>query len=151
MERNADLEEDFPELRRVGYSVTSPIDRAYNCVAWALGDTKYFWYDVAVNGYYWPPGVASADTLAGWIELFESHGYVICGDPSFELDYEKTAIYVQDTEPQHVARQTSTGTWSSKIGRGHDIEHELEVIEGAEFGKVEVIMQRICEGKRVFE
>jgi hypothetical protein len=120
-------------------------------VAWAVGDTKYFWYDVDVGGYYWPAGVASADTLTGWIQVFQIHGYVITGDASFEPDYEKVAIYTIDSEPQHVARQKSSGAWSSKMGPRHDIEHKLESIEGAEYGKVEVIMKRACGGKRVFE
>jgi hypothetical protein len=120
-------------------------------VAWAVGDTKYFWYDVDIAGYYWPPGVPSADTLAGWIEVFRIHGYATTGDPTFEPDYEKVAIYTLNSEPQHVARQKSSGLWSSKMGPGHDIEHSLEAIEGAEYGRVEVILKRACKGKRVFE
>jgi hypothetical protein len=150
MEKSAELEEDFPGLRNGEYAVTSPIDPGYNCVAWAVGDTKFFWYDAGVNGYYWPPGV-SADTLAGWIEVFGYHGYRLCADSSFELEFEKIAIYALETEPQHVARQKSTGVWSSKMGSGHDIEHTLESIEGEIYGSVQVIMKRVCKGRRVFE
>jgi hypothetical protein len=151
MERDPDLEEDFPGLRGGHYTPTSPVDPAYNCVAWAVGDTKYFWDDVGVRGYYWPPGL-SPDTLSGWLEVFRLHGYSETTDRSFDPRYEKLAIYVNQTgSPQHVARQKASGKWTSKMGKGQDIEHELQVIEGDLYGKVDVIMQRSCAGKRVLE
>jgi hypothetical protein len=34
------LEEVFPGLARGGYRITSLRDMDYNCIAWAVGDTK---------------------------------------------------------------------------------------------------------------
>ncbi len=152
MWRNREAEKCFPELSTGNYRVTSIKDKTYNCVAWAVGDTTHFWYDAKIKGYYWPPGARSADTIDGWKDVFEIHSYSVCVSREFESDFEKIAIYVNaDGEPEHVARQTGEGKWSSKLGRGCDIEHEsLDVLEGAEYGKVEVVMRRPCKyGKRV--
>jgi hypothetical protein len=150
MERYADIEDDFPRLRDGNYTPTSPRDPAYNCVAWAVGDTQNFWEPVGVAGYYWPPGVP--DTLSGWIEVFRLHGYVETSDPNLDTDYEKIAIYLTgDGVPQHVTRQRASGRWTSKLGKGRDIEHDLQALESELYGEVGVIMCRRCGGKRVLE
>ena len=151
--RDPELETDCPGLIGSPYEVTSPRDRRYNCVAFAVGDTKYFWYDVGIKGYYWPPGVPSADTLAGWVKIFEIHGYRETDDDSLETEYEKIAIYASPDGPEHVARQKASGAWTSKMGKGHDIEHAtLGCLEGDLMGKVVKIMKRKChDGKRVLE
>jgi len=155
VERDRELEEECPGLREGRYSQTSPKDVSYNCVAWAVGDTRNWWYDVSnVKGYYWPPGVPSADTLEGWIRLFEIHSYSETDDPGLEPEYEKVAIYASaDGTPQHVARQKGSGVWTSKMGKGIDIEHPtLESLEGELNGRVVKIMKRKCQGgKRVLE
>ncbi len=136
------------------YRVTSPQKKTYNCVAWAVGDTTHFWYDAKIKGYYWPPGARSADTLEGWKDVFEIHNYSDCDSHGFEPEFEKIAIFVDsDGIPSHVARQLGSGQWTSKLGKGSDIEHmTLDVLEGEEYGRVGVIMRRPCkDGKRVSE
>lgn len=155
MLHNTELEQCFPALTAGNYELTSPKDEKYNCVAWAVGDTSNFWDDVSIKGYrikgyYWPQGV-SADTLDGWKRVFELHGYSECNSNAFDSEFEKIAIYVDtDGNPSHVARQTETGEWTSKLGKGFDIRHKtldaLEGHEGDEYGKVAVIMQRQCKG-----
>ncbi|HZF41550.1 MAG TPA: hypothetical protein VE715_22215 [Blastocatellia bacterium] len=60
----------------------------------------------------------------------------------------KIAIYVdRDSLLSHVARQTRSGTWKSKLGiRGKDIEHDsLELLEGDEqdeYGQVAKLMKK---------
>jgi hypothetical protein len=153
LERDADLEEVCPQLKESAYKITSPRDPQYNCVAFAVGDLKAFWYDISVRGYYWPPGVPSADTLAGWIKVFEIHGYSETEDRSLELEYEKVAIYASSDGPEHVARQKASGMWTSKMGKDVDLEHpSLECLEGDFYGKVVKVMKRKCkDGKRVLE
>src|SRR5258708_2643857 len=107
--RDLDLEEDFPGLASTPYEIKSPRDPAYNCVAFAVGDTANFWYDIDVRGYYWPPGAPSADTLEGWVKVFADHGYRESGDDSLEREFEKVAIYATDEAPEHVARQKASG------------------------------------------
>ena len=85
---------------------------------------------------------------------FSDHGYHHAEDDSLHADYEKVAIYVSsDGFPEHVARQKASGVWTSKMGKGHDVEHAtLEALEGAIMGKVAKIMQRRCrDGRRVLE
>ena len=151
-ERDLELEEDCKSLKELSYRITSPRDPRYNCVAYAVGDLTQFWYDVNVRGYYWPPGAGSADTVEGWTKVFEIHGYKETEDRTLELDYEKVAIYASTDGPEHVARQKASGLWTSKMGKGVDIEHALEALEGTFYGKVVKIMKRKCQdGRRVLE
>ena len=151
--RDPELEEDCPGLTVSDYEVRSPRDPRYNCVAFAVGDTSHFWYDADVSGYYWPPGTPSADTIEGWIKVFADLGYRETEDAILEKEYERVAIYATPEAPEHVARQKASGVWTSKMGKGHDIEHAtLAALEGATMGTVVKIMKRKCkDGKRVLE
>ncbi|MGB8536500.1 MAG: hypothetical protein WCD57_08810 [Acidobacteriaceae bacterium] len=150
--RDLELERRCPSLKQSSYKITSPNDPRYNCVAYAVGDLTQFWYDLNVKGYYWPPGAGSADTIQGWIRVFEIHGYRETEDRTLEPEYEKVAIYASADGPEHVARQKASGMWTSKAGKGIDLEHTLEALEGAFYGKVERVMKRKCkDGRRVLE
>jgi hypothetical protein len=151
-DRDLELEKLCPSLQQFSYKITSPRDPAYNCVAYAVGDLTRFWYDVEVRGYYWPPGAGSADTMEGWIKVFEIHGYRETEDRTLESKYEKVAIYASLDGPEHVARQKASGIWASKTGKGVDLEHTLEALEGDFYGRVAKIMRRECkDGRRVLE
>ena len=90
--------------------------------------------------------------MEGWTKVFEIHGYRETEDRTLEPKYEKVAIYASDDGPEHVARQKASGTWTSKTGKGVDMEHTLEALEGEFYGKVVKIMRRECQGgKRVLE
>jgi len=158
IDRDLELEEDCPGLRQSPYTLKSPRDPGYNCIAYAVGDLQNWWDDlgvpdnVRVNGYYWPPGIPNAGTIAGWIKVFEIHGYRATDDSSLEPEYEKVAIYGSDIGAEHAARQKASGIWVSKMGKGVDIEHTLEGLEGDFPGKVIKIMKRKCQGgRRVLE
>ncbi len=151
--RAPELEADFPGLRAAAYEITSPHDPKYNCIAFAVGDLSHFWYDANVRGYYWPPDEPSADTLEGWLRVFAIHGYADTDDDSLEPLFEKVAIYAGSEGPEHVARQKASGLWTSKMGKGRDIDHTtLAALEGEFYGRVVKIMKRPCkDGKRVLE
>ncbi len=136
------LENLFPNLKQAGYAITSEEDVDYNCIAWAVGDSRKWWEPLP--GFYWPPGAAKDYTLAAYMRVFEIHGYTACDNPEFEPGYEKIAIYVDDSGgPSHAARQTSSGKWASKIGELEDIEHDsLNDLEGEAYGTVARIMKR---------
>lgn len=72
---------------------------------------------------------------------------------TLEPDYEKIAIYAGTEGPEHVARQKASGLWTSKMGKGRDIDHAtLGALEGESYGRVVKIMKRLCkDGKRVLE
>ena len=79
--------------------------------------------------------------------VFALHGYQPCDNGELAPATEKIAIYVgADGEPSHVAKQMASSWWQSKLGSGHDIEHEtLDLLEGNEedeYGKVMVFMKR---------
>ena len=59
-----------------------------------------------------------------------------CDDGTLEADFYKVAVYALGRKPTHAARQLDSGNWTSKLGRSVDIEHQLEGLEGEEYGKV---------------
>ena len=124
---NGHLEAEFPNLRNRDYSVTSPTDPAYNCIAWAASDSLRFWWPVRQNPFvYWPRGVARDETLEAFIHAFETLGFAVCDNTNVEERFEKIAIYANAAGvPKHAARQLRNGRWTSKLGRDVDIEHTL--------------------------
>ncbi len=141
-----EIEQDFPGLQTGEWRVTSDADEAYNCIAFAVHDTRQFWDPslVGVRGYYWPPGVSREDNLQSWIRALEMNSYMVCDSGELESGGEKIVIYVDtDGVPQHVARQLPDGKWTSKLGKGEDIQHDsLESLEGGFYGKAAVFMMR---------
>ncbi|MEK6289370.1 MAG: hypothetical protein AABO57_26965 [Acidobacteriota bacterium] len=139
-----DLEDDFPNLKENPWQQTSDPATNYNCIAWSLYDTRQWWqkFPFPLRGYYWPPGISRDDTLDSWIKVFEIHGYRLCEGTDLELGFEKVAIYVKDNEPQHVARQLPSGSWTSKLGKDEDIEHSPHGLEGNVYGTIEKVLKR---------
>jgi hypothetical protein len=138
------LEEIFPGLAAGAFQVTSKPDRDYNCIAWAAGDTRKWWWpsrDVAKE--YWPPGVPRERTRAAFVAVFASLGYTECEGELPETGYEKIALFADAADrPTHAARQKPNGRWSSKLGKAEDIEHELHTLEGVLYGSVVLILKR---------
>lgn len=156
-----EIEQDFPGLEKCEWSITSEADASeaddgYNCVAWAVHDTQQFWDPglIGVRGYYWLPGVPRGDSLNSWIRAFEMNSYKVCENGQPEPGVEKIAIYVDDNNiPQHVARQLPDGNWTSKLGKGEDIQHNsLDSLGGDLYGKVAIdgaypASKRAAEGR----
>src|SRR5947209_19920089 len=104
---DAYYDQHFPNLRRLGFSRTSEPD-CYNCVAYAAGDTRRFWWpgDYPPRSRdYWPLGVPNEPTMEAFIQAFATIGYAPCGSGEFEPGYEKVAIYAQGDEVRHTATQ----------------------------------------------
>lgn len=139
------IERDFPNLPSSGYKLTSPDTIDYNCVAWAAEDEEKWWWPDAQNTEYWPPGVPREETLAAFIQAFQTIGYEVCQDDVSEEGFQKIAIYTDLSKiPKHVARQLPTGKWTSKLGQDEDIEHEnLQGLTGQPgYGEVTCFMKR---------
>ncbi len=138
------LEEVFPALAGVGYQVTSPRDGDYNCIAWAAGDRHTWWWPGRdVTKEYWPPGVPRERTRDAFVAAFASLGYTVCVGEDREAGYERIALFADgDGRPTHAARQLLNGRWSSKLGKGEDIEHGLHDLEGSLYGSVVLILKR---------
>ena len=140
------IEKQFPKLTVSDYQITSPDTIDYNCVAWAAQEDEVWWWPDAQNIDYWPPNVPREETLAAFIEAYQTLGYEVCDSEVLELGVKKIAIYVNSSNiPTHVARQLQNGAWTSKLGSYEDIEHStLEVLEGVEpaYGVVACFMAK---------
>jgi hypothetical protein len=135
---SAELESIFPALAVDGYALSSPDSPAYNCIAWAVGESHRWWEP----GIYWP--VQVGNDLAALVRLFASLGYDPCEDEVLESGYEKVALYAGELDDwTNAARQLPDGWWTSKLGQGADIVHRSpQALEGSAYGQVRAIMKR---------
>jgi hypothetical protein len=138
------IETFFPGLCGKAWQPTSPETSRYNCIAWAAGDTDRWWWPTEpTEDYYWPAGVECAETLAAFVAAFSLLGYAPRSTPELELGYVKIALFAApDGIPTHASRQLANGRWTSKLGEGEDIEHDLQDIDGAIYGSVAQLMRR---------
>jgi|ERR1051326_451940 hypothetical protein len=141
----ATIEEAFPQITRDGYRIASNETTTYNCFAWAIGDNQRWWSPVRNKGYHWPKGVPRSLTVDNFVQLYMRYGkYQTCDNANHETGMEKLAIYCNDAgEVTHVARQLSSGKWTSKLGDWEDIEHNtISGIEGQFYGKATKFLKR---------
>jgi hypothetical protein len=82
--------------------------------------------------------------LATIIKFFELLSFVICDSSDLEDGFEKIALYtVSGGAWRHVAFQTESGKWSSKLAEHEDLEHDSpEVLLGGEYEAIASIMKR---------
>lgn len=134
--------EDFPRLTPDNHRITSPATTVYNCVAWAAEDVEHWWQP----GIYWlPPDWPDDDFGLGALEqVFRQLGYATCDTgPGLEPGFVKVALYGTGLTYAHAARQLPNGKWTSKLGKGEDIEHDgPEDIAGGLYGEVKEIMMK---------
>jgi hypothetical protein len=136
------LDEFIKGLLGWDYDVTSDPDPLYNCIAFAVGDESIFWDPVAEgDGYYWPEGAPREYTLDAYVRAFELFGFARCDGDAVEKGYDKIAIYLGADGGIHAAKQIDEHHWKSKLGRWHDIQHELNALV-EEYGEVRVFMRR---------
>lgn len=137
---------DFPRLASSPFEITSDATPAYNCIAWALGETTRFWTPTGtpLGGYYWPPDVPRSRAVDAWAQVFEQEGYVRCDSTAHEPGIEKIAIFGRDASlATHVARQLPDGAWTSKLGNDVDISHpSLAALIDGRYGQVAVVLCR---------
>jgi len=138
------LEQIFPRLGQSGYQITSPADADYNCVAWAAGENRQWWWPGPDHEReYWSAGAAREATLVAFQAAFALLGYAVCASTDAEAGFEKIAVYADaQGKPRHAARQVVSGRWTSKLGRGPDIEYPLIDLEGDEYGSVVLTLRR---------
>jgi hypothetical protein len=120
--------------------VTSPVDPRYNCIAWAAGDKRRWWWP-SPDGY-WPRGVPRIETVEAFFQAYGTVGFEVAQGPELDAALEKVAIYTLAGQPTHAARQLPTGRWTSKCGRNVDLEHDLRELEGPTYGRATHFMSR---------
>jgi hypothetical protein len=130
-EARIQLHQEIPNLSTAYWSINSPMDTEYQCIAWAACRTDRVWWPWNHPSFYWPPGfgtlpLGSPVPVEHFAELFEKKfGYRMCNTPTFEVGYQKIAIYVNALGVTHMARQHFFGRgWLSKLGGEEDIVHE---------------------------
>ena len=137
------IEQVFPRLRGSNYAVTSPHDPGYNCIAWAAEDVTKWWDPDPHHLYFWPRDAPRKRTLEAYVAAYAHLGYELCDSPEFEAGFEKVALFANaQGVPTHAARQLRNGRWTSKLGRGEDIEHDLRDLEGQDYGSVSRVLRR---------
>lgn len=155
---HSDRERHYPNLFADGYEVTSKetVDYTrpvYNCIAFAAGDEGQWWWPDEHGESYWPIDERSIHR-SSFIEAFKTLGYELCSHGELEVKYEKVAFYEKDGKPTHAARQTTLGTWKSKLGEWEDIEHRT--VKGVQtvnrigrYGEATIYMRRLrkCENQ----
>ena len=138
------LQQLFPGLRTTSFDVTSPRDVRYNCIAWAAGDTRRWWWPGETPFSYWPNGLAREESVTSFVEAFATLGYELATSGEQDPAYEKLVIFASsDGIPTHMARQLPDGSWTSKLGALEDIAHaELEGVAGSDYGQAVAFLQR---------
>ena len=143
------IESSLPRLAGKDWSIKSPYNDEYKCIAWAACCTTHHWWPDP--SAYWPQGVPLEETIDAFIQAFRTLGYEPCDGAEFEFGFQKVAIYSgSDGKVRHMARQHFFGKgWLSKAGILEDILHpDLQSIEGNplpgsyEYGEVKQIMKR---------
>ncbi len=132
----------FPRLGAEGsrYKRTSDPCKRYNCIAWAAGDKKNWWWPHEDG--YWPPGAPMEETVSAVIQAFATLGYEPCLDSILEDKFERIAIFALNGKPTHACYQLPSGLWSSKMGEEVDCQHDLNAVGGGEYGEVVAFLKR---------
>lgn len=138
---NRQTKQAFPKINSANHEITSPVDRAYNCIAWAAEDKHQKWWPDPF-GYYWPPELPDENTIDNFVNAFQLLGYELTEVKAFDPKYDRIAIYAKNGSPKHASRQIDERFWTSKLGESFDICHEFDALDGPEYGSVEKIMQR---------
>ena len=137
------IESMFPNLKTQPYSITSPNDKKYNCIAWVLNDNQNHWWPQQYSA--WPDDIPRQNSIDSFIKLFEKEGYKETKNSAYQSGYQKIALYVgEDGLPKHATKQLNNGLWTSKLGQAVDIKHTLDGLEGPKpsYGKVSLIFQK---------
>jgi len=137
---------EFPRLTPQNHRLSSQPTPQYNCIAWTAGDTEHWWQP----GVYWPIDAPADEYGIGILErAFSALGFEDCERSDLEDGFEKIALYGNSLYYSHAARQLADGTWTSKLGRTEDIEHETpEDVAGGLYGEVVQFMKRPIQGVR---
>lgn len=145
----AAAERFIPALQEAEYEPQSPRNKGYNCFAWAARDSARCWDPPGLADWtYWPDGVPTWESLENYRRAFATVGFEDCDTGDLEKGFEKVAIFVDaENVPIHAARQLPNGRWTSKLGKGIDIEHDFEALEGdPAIGNLGCFMQRPSPG-----
>lgn len=119
----------------------------YNCISFVFGDTSQS-YDPCDENSYWHKEKVSLNsaTFDTYVDIFREGGYEECSAGEDYAEFQVIAIYVhpEDNPPfGHVAFQTETGIWKSKLGdEWEDIEHKDPTVLVPGYGDIVMYMKK---------
>jgi len=125
----------FPGLVSDDWCILDLSTPTYNCYAWSVSDTSQ-WIDTQVDSVYGnKDGTLS---FADFDAFYDTEGLYPQSAPDSNT---KVALFAKGSAPQHAARTAdvaSCGTipFTSKLGKGPLIAHDLFQLEGSTYGKV---------------
>lgn len=123
----------FPRLVDVASKKTSERDERYNCIAWAFEDNQRFWWPSPKRAF-WPvpcDGQTVKQAFDAWLSI---DNWTPSDNAELEPRFKKIALYEKANVPTHAARLLPSGRWTSKLGPDIDLVHELNELEGPEYG-----------------
>lgn len=126
----------FPNLTDPLSKQTSPKDSRYNCIAWAFGENRRWWWPVNKPGYFWPKQLSNKSPLEEFEDWFELDGWEPTKEIGFDPSFIKVALFVLNGQPTHAARLLQTGMWTSKLGSDLDLAHGFDELDGPVYGSV---------------
>lgn len=76
------LEIKLPKIKEVGYKVTSPESRRYNCIAWSIGRVDiWIW---PVPQFFWSLNIEKNLKLSTFIDFYQMFEYIISENEKLE-------------------------------------------------------------------
>ena len=128
---------DFPDLEKIGYEITSPETRKYNCIAWAAESTTRKWWPDPLKLGFWPPKVPREETLEAFMQAFGTLGYHPCADGTQEDGFQKIALFAKKESPdQSESRLVPTHAASPDISPvERKRQASLVVVTGGSFAR----------------
>lgn len=134
----------FPNIEPTNCKLLSENDDRANCIGWAMGDARRWWWPVAPGGslrrrHHWPDACRRSKDIDGFEALMEYVGGIETEDEKPEKGFVKVALFATGDLtlwPQHMARLLPSGKWLSKCGPYEAITHDLHEMEGGLYGEV---------------
>ena len=133
----------FPNLTPTNHRVIGPATHEYNCIAWACGDTHRWWQPGP--HFHWPvPCDPDDSSLANLLAALGAVGFAPHPHGPPEPGFERIAVYALGPgEYTHAAKQTASGTWTSKLGTDALVEHDTpDAVAGGLYGSVVQFLRR---------
>jgi len=140
-----DIENWHPKLIGKDYKIITveyEID-LFNCFAYVIDIHEHYCGSWEKS---WPYEIIGSrePTLENYMKFYSLYGYTQKSDNSYEIEFDKIAIYIDNNnQVSHAARQYEN-IWRSKLGPDCIIEHELEWLTGYDadnYGEIGVILK----------
>jgi hypothetical protein len=119
----------FSRLRPGGFALIGPVDPNFNCIGHADGSEENCCVPESIDAY---------------VQHFRAHGFVECYGPDSGSGAPMVAIFAHGVRACHAALRID-GKWTSKIGGGVTIQHELDDLIGdrpTEYGRIVRYMRK---------